>query len=127
MTNPAIDPLSAQEHTAHSRPPPITPPLFDPAALLPPLQVTNPAIDPFREAVVTSLRCFIGPEGDITTCAPSHAKRLELSQPILTLHEMAALKIINAKKWKAKVRGALPTSAAFHVNRSFTSMSGSVA
>jgi hypothetical protein len=62
-----------------------------------PLQVTNPAIDPFREAVVTSLRCFIGPEGDITTCAPSHAKRLELAQPILTLHEMAAMKIINAK------------------------------
>jgi glutamate synthase (NADPH/NADH) len=52
---------------------------------------------------VTSLRCFIGPEGDITTCAPSHAKRLELAQPILTLHEMAAMKIINAKKWKAKV------------------------
>ena len=25
-------------------------------------QVTNPAIDPFREAVVTSLMCFIGPE-----------------------------------------------------------------
>jgi hypothetical protein len=25
-------------------------------------QVTNPAIDPFREAVVTSLRCFVGPE-----------------------------------------------------------------
>lgn len=66
--------------------------------------MTNPAIDPFREAVVTSLRCFIGPEGDITACEPSHAKRLELAQPILTLHEMAALKIINAKKWKAKVR-----------------------
>ena len=52
---------------------------------------------------MTSLRCFIGPEGDITTCQPSHAKRLELTQPILTLHEMAAMKIINAKKWKAKV------------------------
>jgi hypothetical protein len=74
-----------------------------PSLLCPALQVTNPAIDPFREAVVTSLRCFIGPEGDITTCAPSHAKRLELAQPILTLHEMAAMKIINAKKWKAKV------------------------
>lgn len=76
-----------------------------PGTPYPHLQVTNPAIDPFREAVVTSLRCFIGPEGDITTCAPSHAKRLELAQPILTLHEMAAMKIINAKKWKAKVHG----------------------
>eukprot|EP00879_Flechtneria_rotunda_P003043 GHRR01003263.1.p1 GENE.GHRR01003263.1~~GHRR01003263.1.p1 ORF type:complete len:2008 (+),score=728.67 GHRR01003263.1:1512-7535(+) len=66
-------------------------------------QVTNPAIDPFREAVVTSLRCFIGPEGDITTTAPGHAARLELQQPILSLAEMAAMKVMNIKNWKAKV------------------------
>ena len=29
-------------------------------------QVTNPAIDPIREKFVTSARCMIGPEGDIT-------------------------------------------------------------
>ena len=47
--------------------------------------MTNPAIDPFREAIVTSLRCFIGPEGDITASLPTHARRLELEQPVLTI------------------------------------------
>lgn len=47
--------------------------------------MTNPAIDPFREAIVTSLRCFVGPEGDITTSRQEHAARLELEQPILTI------------------------------------------
>ena len=46
---------------------------------LPP-QVTNPAIDPLREAVVTSLRCFIGPEKDITSSGAAHAARLDLMQ-----------------------------------------------
>jgi hypothetical protein len=69
------------------------------------LQVTNPAIDPFREAVVTSLRCFIGPEGDITTTVPQHARRLELLQPILSLKEMGAMKVMNIRttNWKTKV------------------------
>ncbi|KAF8066383.1 Glutamate synthase [NADH] [Scenedesmus sp. PABB004] len=66
-------------------------------------QVTNPAIDPFREAVVTSLRCFVGPEGDITTTAPGHAARLELAQPVLTLQEAQAMKVLNLKGWKTKV------------------------
>jgi glutamate synthase (NADPH/NADH) len=67
--------------------------------------VTNPAIDPFREAVVTSLRCFIGPEGDITASSPSHAHRLDLAQPVLRPQEMAALKEMNAGRWRTQVRG----------------------
>lgn len=47
--------------------------------------MTNPAIDPFREAIVTSLRCFVGPEGDITVSLPGHARRLELEQPVLSI------------------------------------------
>eukprot|EP00877_Chromochloris_zofingiensis_P004027 jgi/Chrzof1/13625/Cz08g04180.t1 len=66
-------------------------------------QVTNPAIDPFREAVVTSLRCFIGPEGDVTTSEPDHARRLELHNPILTLEECEAMKKMSYKGWKSKV------------------------
>lgn len=30
-------------------------------------QVTNPPLDPLREKVVTSTRCMIGPEGDVTS------------------------------------------------------------
>ena len=46
-------------------------------------QVTNPAIDPFREAVVTSLKCFIGPEGDITEADPGEDKGLGPSSGML--------------------------------------------
>ncbi len=67
-------------------------------------QVTNPAIDPFREQVVTSLRCFIGPEGDVTTMDEKHANRLDLQQPVLKLHEMGAIKAMNVNGWKTKVR-----------------------
>jgi glutamate synthase (NADPH/NADH) len=67
-------------------------------------QVTNPAIDPFREAVVTSLRCFVGPEGDITTVTPGHASRLELEQPVLRLAEMEGLKAIDFNGWRTKAR-----------------------
>ncbi|GLI65807.1 hypothetical protein VaNZ11_009430 [Volvox africanus] len=68
-------------------------------------QVTNPAIDPFREAVVTSLRCFIGPETDITAePGPQHCGRLELPQPILDIAEMEALKSMDHPGgWRTKV------------------------
>ena len=66
-------------------------------------QVTNPAIDPFREAVVTSLRCFVGPEGDVTASTPAHARRLELEQPVLTVAECEALKRVAVGGWRAAV------------------------
>jgi len=66
-------------------------------------QVTNPAIDPFREQVVTSLRCFIGPEGDITHEEETHAHRLDLKHPILRIQEMEDIKAMNYKGWKTKV------------------------
>lgn len=66
--------------------------------------MTNPAIDPFREAVVTSLRCFVGPEGDITQSTPAHARRLDLAQPILSLEECEALKAVHLNGWHTHVR-----------------------
>eukprot|EP00198_Chlamydomonas_reinhardtii_P003746 XP_001693082.1 glutamate synthase, NADH-dependent [Chlamydomonas reinhardtii] len=68
-------------------------------------QVTNPAIDPFREAVVTSLRCFVGPEVDLTSePGPQQCARLELPQPVLDIDEMEALKNIDHPGgWKTKV------------------------
>jgi Glutamate synthase central domain len=67
------------------------------------VQVTNPAIDPFREEVVTSLKCFVGPEKDITSFSEGHAQRLELEQPVLSVAEMDALKSITINGWKTKV------------------------
>lgn len=66
-------------------------------------QVTNPAIDPFRESVVTSLRTFIGPEGDLSEVSPEHCYRMELEQPILSLRQMSALKRMDFRGWHANV------------------------
>ena len=46
-------------------------------------QVTNPPLDPLREKVVTSTRCMVGPEGDITDVGlPEQAHRCAPSAPM---------------------------------------------
>ena len=58
-------------------------------------QVTNPPIDPIREAIVMSLVSFIGPKPnllDINQVNPP--MRLEVSQPILGFEDMAKLRNI---------------------------------
>ena len=60
-------------------------------------QVTNPPIDPIREAIVMSLVSFIGPKPnllDINQVNPP--MRLEVSQPILDVEDMAKLRNIEA-------------------------------
>ena len=55
-------------------------------------QVTNPPIDPIREAIVMSLVSFIGPRPnvlDINQVNPP--MRLEVSQPVLNFEDMAKL------------------------------------
>ena len=58
-------------------------------------QVTNPPIDPIREAIVMSLVSFIGPKPnllDINQVNPP--LRLEVSQPVLDFTDMAKLRAI---------------------------------
>ena len=69
-------------------------------------QVTNPPIDPIREAIVMSLVSFIGPKPnllDINQVNPP--MRLEVSQPILDFSDMAKLRNIEATT-KGKFRSA---------------------
>ena len=54
-------------------------------------QVTNPPLDSVREAVVMSLECMIGPEGDITSAQKESCQRLRLKSPILRLSELEDL------------------------------------
>ncbi len=54
-------------------------------------QVTNPPIDPIREAVVMSLECPIGPEQNLLTATPEHARRIVLKHPILSDSELRKL------------------------------------
>lgn len=58
-------------------------------------QVTNPPIDPIREELVMSLVSFIGPRPNILDHAGmSHAKRLEVRQPILTNGDLEKIRSI---------------------------------
>lgn len=58
-------------------------------------QVTNPPIDPIREAVVMSLVSFIGPRPNLLDInATNPALRLEVSQPVLDAANMARLRDI---------------------------------
>ncbi|QNP97029.1 Glutamate synthase [NADH] [Yarrowia lipolytica] len=54
-------------------------------------QVTNPPIDPIREAIVMSLECYVGPQGNVLEMNPSQCNRLLLPSPILTIQETAML------------------------------------
>ncbi len=65
-------------------------------------QVTNPAIDSIREEVVMSLRCSIGPEGNLLSDKAENAHRLVIDHPILTNEETAALKHCNHRGWTSK-------------------------
>ncbi len=67
-------------------------------------QVTNPPIDPIREAIVMSLVSFVGPKPnllDINQVNPP--MRLEVSQPVLNFADMAKLRDI-AKHTQGKFR-----------------------
>ena len=58
-------------------------------------QVTNPPIDPIREEIVMSLVTFIGPKPNLLGVDETNPPwRLEASQPVLNLEEMAQLKDI---------------------------------
>ncbi|KAL2845453.1 hypothetical protein BJY01DRAFT_214283 [Aspergillus pseudoustus] len=68
-------------------------------------QVTNPPIDPIREAVVMSLECYVGPQGNLLAMDPSQCRRLLLPSPILSIPEFNALKNINSvhKDWTVRL------------------------
>ncbi len=55
-------------------------------------QVTNPPIDPIREAIVMSLQTTVGPEGNLLEMNASQCHRLLLPSPLLSIEEMNAIK-----------------------------------
>jgi glutamate synthase (NADPH/NADH) large chain len=54
-------------------------------------QVTNPPIDPLREAVVMSLETCLGAECNLFEESPAHAPRLTANSPVLTEGRFQAL------------------------------------
>lgn len=67
-------------------------------------QVTNPPIDPIREAIVMSLECYVGPQGNLLEMDESQCGRLLLPSPILETETFNALKNINSynKDWSVR-------------------------
>lgn len=47
-------------------------------------QVTNPPIDPIREAIVMSLNTVFGPERNLFEQTPAHARRIAVASPLLS-------------------------------------------
>ena len=58
-------------------------------------QVTNPPIDPIREALVMSLVSMIGPRPNLLGRQAGTHKRLEVTQPVLTNADLEKIKAIH--------------------------------
>ncbi|MDH2444358.1 glutamate synthase large subunit [Amnibacterium sp. CER49] len=54
-------------------------------------QVTNPPLDSIREEVVTTLRLGLGPERNLLSATPRHARQVVLDFPVIDNDELAKL------------------------------------
>ncbi|MDJ0335159.1 glutamate synthase large subunit [Salinibacterium sp. G-O1] len=54
-------------------------------------QVTNPPLDSIREEVVTSMKLGLGPERNLLTATPEHAKQISLDFPVINNDELAKI------------------------------------
>jgi len=63
-------------------------------------QVTNPAIDPLREALVMSLQVYLGPRHSVLVETPDHAGMLRLESPLLFDDELEELKALGSRRFK---------------------------
>ena len=66
-------------------------------------QVTNPAIDSIREEVVMSLKCIIGPEGNLLATTPEQAHRLSIDHPILSNQQLTDLRHMDYQGMRSRV------------------------
>jgi glutamate synthase domain-containing protein 2/glutamate synthase domain-containing protein 1/glutamate synthase domain-containing protein 3 len=59
-------------------------------------QVTNPPIDPIREAIVMSVRASVGSERNLLAETPAHARQLLIDSPILRDAELEQLRQVDS-------------------------------
>ncbi|MET0479918.1 MAG: glutamate synthase central domain-containing protein, partial [Mycetocola sp.] len=60
-------------------------------------QVTNPPLDSIREEVVTSLKLGLGPERNLLTSGPEHARQVVLDFPVIDNDELAKIQHIDPR------------------------------
>lgn len=65
-------------------------------------QVTNPPIDPIREASVMTLMTYIGNHGNILSESPKHAHLVKMQQPILTGEDLSRLRALNLPDFRTE-------------------------
>nr|NVI74122.1 putative glutamate synthase 1 [Cucujiformia] len=66
-------------------------------------QVTNPPIDPFREKVVMSLQCPIGPNANILEPSAKQVHLLWLKQPVISIADLDVLSKTKHRSWSSHV------------------------
>ncbi len=64
-------------------------------------QVTNPAIDPIREELITSSITFLGSEGNMLDPGPDNCRLIKLSNPIIDNEMLARLRDFRAPGFKS--------------------------
>jgi glutamate synthase domain-containing protein 2/glutamate synthase domain-containing protein 1/glutamate synthase domain-containing protein 3 len=64
-------------------------------------QVTNPPIDPIREAIVMSVSTGVGSERNLLDETPTHASQLSMDTPILRNHELETLRQVDSEVFRA--------------------------
>src|SRR4051812_11616880 len=64
-------------------------------------QVTNPPIDPIREAVVMSKQSLVGSERNLLDETPEHARQLVIENPILRDEELERLRAVDSDVFHA--------------------------
>jgi glutamate synthase (ferredoxin) len=70
-------------------------------------QVTNPPIDPLREALVMSLNLYVGPRRSVLVDTPEHARMIRLESPFLLDGELEALRRMAQEEFKPAVISTL--------------------
>ena len=70
-------------------------------------QVTNPPIDPIREALVMSLVSSLGAGGNLLDQGPVQAKRLEMPHPLLTAADLATIRHVTQREFPTETLSAV--------------------
>ena len=65
-------------------------------------QVTNPPIDPIREAIVMSVSTGVGSERNLLDETPEHARQLAMETPILRNAELEKLRQVDSEIFRAR-------------------------
>src|SRR5690606_36647287 len=60
-------------------------------------QVTNPPLDSIREEVVTSMKLALGPERNLLSATPEHARQVVLDFPVIDYDELAKIQHIDPR------------------------------